>query len=64
MQKINTNPDMTGWSEERKKTFQCIATEEKETFEEVLANVFPVSARDKIRKNKEKYTYVLGKNDK
>ena len=55
---------MTGWSEERKKTFQCIATEEKETFEEVLANVFPVSARDKIRKNKEKYTYVLGKNDK
>ena len=63
MVKINTTPDMSGWSKERKETFQCIVTEEKETFEQVLANIFPVEAREKIRKNKKRYTYVLTEND-
>ena len=57
MKIINTKPDMTGWSEERKNTFQCMSVEKKETFEEVLANIYPVEFREKIRKNKKKYTY-------
>ena len=55
----NQLADMTGWSEERKKTFQCMSVEKKETFEEVLANVFPVSVRENIRKNTMKRMRIL-----
>jgi len=49
MEAIKIKPDMTNWSEERKKTFQCLAVEKKETFEEILANIYPLSAREKLR---------------
>ena len=54
MEAINIKPDMTNWSEERGKTFQCLAVEKKETFEEFLANIYPLSAREKLRELKKR----------
>ena len=38
--KVSTKkPDMTGWSKERKESFDCICTNEPETLDEVLENI-------------------------
>jgi len=32
-------PDMTGWSKERKESFDCMCSNEPETLDEVMENV-------------------------
>ena len=39
MRVSDKKPDMTGWTEERKNSFECIATNEPETLDEVLEGI-------------------------
>ena len=59
MRVSDKKPDMTGWTEERKNSFECIATNEPETLDEVLEGIV-----DKERRKYFRDTYKKSKKSK
>ncbi len=51
MKVLNIKPDTSNWSEERKKTFQCFAVEERLTLKDLNKNL--INATATLNKNGE-----------